>query len=139
MEGNMLRARLASLGVTWRTLTMLEAVAPGSIRVRDSMGRDEQIATDAVVLVTHRLSNEELYLGLVADAQRLRENGIAGVYRIGDCVAPRTFADAVLDGHRLARQIDCSDPAMPLPALPDGTAELHQHLDAALRASRTPA
>jgi dimethylamine/trimethylamine dehydrogenase len=128
MEGNLLRARLAAAGVTWRTATVLEEVASGSLQVRDSMGREEQVATDAVVLVTHRLSNEELYLELASNQEALKASGITGVYRIGDCVAPRTFADAILDGHRLARQIDTADPARPLPALPDGPAELNKHL-----------
>ena len=41
--------------------------------------------------------------------------GIAGVYRIGDCVAPLMVLDAVYEGHRLAREIDSPDPAKPLP------------------------
>ena len=40
---------------------------------------------------------------------------VEGVYAIGDCVAPRVIADAILDGHRLAREIDTADPATPLP------------------------
>jgi dimethylamine/trimethylamine dehydrogenase len=70
---------------------------------------------DAVVLVTCRLSNESLYRELEADPDALAREGIRGVYRIGDCVAPRLIADAVFDGHRLAREIDSADPATPLP------------------------
>jgi electron transfer flavoprotein alpha subunit len=40
-----------------------------------------------------------------------------GVFRIGDCVAPRLLAEAVFDGHRLAREIDCDDPEVALPWL----------------------
>ena len=40
-----------------------------------------------------------------------------GVYRIGDCVAPRLLADAIWDGHRLGREIDSPDPSRPLPHL----------------------
>jgi dimethylamine/trimethylamine dehydrogenase len=129
LEGNLLRARLAALGITWRTLTIVDAIEPGRILVRDSMARNDQIEMDAVVLVTHRVSNERLYLDLSADLQRLGQNGIVGVYRVGDCVAPRTFSDAILDGHRLARQIDAPDPAMPPPMLPDGTGELQKQLE----------
>ncbi len=128
MEGVLLRERLASVGVTWRTLTMLEAVETGQIRVRDSMGREDAVPFDGLVLTTHRLSNEALYLDLIADPDRLSANNILGVYRVGDCVAPRTFADAILDGHRLARQIDEADPSVTLPALPDGSAELARHI-----------
>ena len=40
---------------------------------------------------------------------------IEALYRIGDCVAPQLIADAIFDGHRLAREIDAVDPATPLP------------------------
>jgi dimethylamine/trimethylamine dehydrogenase len=45
----------------------------------------------------------------------LNAEGITGLYRIGDCDAPRTIADCVFDGHRLAREIDSDDPSSPLP------------------------
>jgi dimethylamine/trimethylamine dehydrogenase len=47
--------------------------------------------------------------------QALRETGVHGVYRIGDCLAPRLIADCIFYGHRLAREIDTEDPARPLP------------------------
>jgi dimethylamine/trimethylamine dehydrogenase len=39
------------------------------------------------------------------------------LYRIGDCVAPRLLADVAFDGHRLCREIDSDNPAIPLPYL----------------------
>ena len=39
------------------------------------------------------------------------------MYRIGDCVAPRLIADAIFDGHRLAREIDSPNPEIALPYL----------------------
>jgi len=45
-----------------------------------------------------------------------RAEKIEGLYRIGDCVAPQLIADAIFDGHRLAREIDSADPARPLPS-----------------------
>jgi len=62
------------------------------------------------VLVTQRVSDEALYLELAAARRE-------GVYRVGDCVAPRLIADAIWDGHRLGREIDSADPARPLPHL----------------------
>ena len=44
--------------------------------------------------------------------RRLRR---AAAHRLGDCLVPRLIADAVFDGHRLAREIDEPDPAVPLP------------------------
>ena len=70
---------------------------------------------DRVVLVTCRNSNESLFRELEADPDALAREGIKGVYRIGDCVSPRLIADAIFDGHRLAREIDSANPAVPLP------------------------
>jgi dimethylamine/trimethylamine dehydrogenase len=70
---------------------------------------------DAIVLVTMRASEDTLYRQLEADPEALAREGIRGLYRIGDCVVPRNIADAVFDGHRLAREIDEANPAVPLP------------------------
>ena len=67
-----------------------------------------ELGAGAVVLVTQRRSDESLYLELVDDP-----GDVEGVFRVGDCVAPRILADAIFDGHRLAREIDGEDPAVP--------------------------
>ena len=74
-------------------------------------------SADAVVLVTQREPDDELYHQLAAQPQRMEDEGIEALYRIGDCVAPRLIADCVFDGHRLGREIDSDDPAVPLPYL----------------------
>jgi dimethylamine/trimethylamine dehydrogenase len=74
-------------------------------------------SADAVVLVTQREPLDSLYHELRADPARLQREGIEAVYRVGDCLAPRTIAENVFDGHRLAREIDTADPATPLPFL----------------------
>ena len=81
------------------------------MRVEDGVGRPVEIEADATVLVTQRLSDDALYLDLTADPDALAEAGIDAVHRVGDCVAPRLIADAIFDGHRLAREIDAPDPA----------------------------
>ena len=72
-----------------------------------------RLPADGVVLVTQRLSDDALYR---CPASR-RHEGVEAVYAIGDCVAPRLIADAIFDGHRLAREIDSPDPSRPLPYL----------------------
>jgi dimethylamine/trimethylamine dehydrogenase len=73
---------------------------------------------DSLVLVTSRVPNDGLYKSLVKDARRLEDREIESVFRVGDCYAPRLYvADAIFDGHRLAREIDSEDPAKPLPFL----------------------
>jgi dimethylamine/trimethylamine dehydrogenase len=115
LEGALLRQHLHEAGVRMRTGTLLTGLEPGRVTATDHLGEALELEADAVVLVTQRLSNEALYLELKAEEEALRAAGIEGLYRIGDCVAPRLIAEAVFDGHRLAREIDSEDPAVPLP------------------------
>jgi dimethylamine/trimethylamine dehydrogenase len=70
----------------------------------------EDFACDTVVLCTGRHSNTGLYTEFAAHRDIWAEKGIAGVYRAGDCLAPRYLADVVFDGHRMGREIDSPDP-----------------------------
>jgi dimethylamine/trimethylamine dehydrogenase len=115
LEQALLKRRLHESGVRLHRGVVLERVEPGLVSGRGEFGEPYELETDAVVLVTQRVSDEALYLELAADEERLRAEGIEAVYRIGDCVAPQLIADAIFDGHRLAREIDADDPAIPLP------------------------
>jgi dimethylamine/trimethylamine dehydrogenase len=115
LEGPMLRQHLHDVGVRQRTGVALTGIEPGRLAAMDEFGEPLELEADAVVLVTQRLSNEELYLELRSDEEALAAEGIEALYRIGDCVAPRLIADAIFDGHRLAREIDAENPAIPLP------------------------
>jgi len=95
------------------TTASLRSVTERGAHVRDQFGQVTEVAASAAVLVTQRLSCTELYNDLVA--RDLQGTGIEGIYRIGDCVAPRLLADAIFDGHRLGREIDSGDPGTPLP------------------------
>jgi dimethylamine/trimethylamine dehydrogenase len=110
LEGPLLRQHLHDLGIAMRSECAVEAVEPGGLRGQTTLGDPFEIECDAVVLVTQRVSDEQLFLDL-------RAAGLPALYRIGDCVAPRLLADAIWDGHRLAREIDAPDPSMPLPHL----------------------
>ena len=70
---------------------------------------------DALVLVTTREPNSELYDGLKARQDEWPDCDIEDVYRIGDCHAPRHITNAIFDGHRLAREFDSPHPQYPLP------------------------
>ena len=115
LEQVFLKERLHELGVAMHRSVALDEVEPGSVSGADEFGDPFRLDADAVVLVTQRVSNDDLYLELRADQARLAAEGIEAVYRIGDCVAPQLIADAIFEGHRLAREIDCEDPAVPLP------------------------
>ena len=67
------------------------------------------------MLCTARVSDDGLYRELKADREALEANGVEALYLIGDAAAPRMIVDCVFDGHRLAREIDSPNPAVPLP------------------------
>jgi dimethylamine/trimethylamine dehydrogenase len=110
LEGPLLRQHLHDLAIGMQAESVVSAIEPGGVRGKTTLGDAFEIECDAVVLVTQRVSDERLFLDL-------RAGGREGLHRIGDCVAPRLLADAIWDGHRLAREIDSQDPAMPLPHL----------------------
>jgi dimethylamine/trimethylamine dehydrogenase len=115
LEGTLLRHHLHGLGISWRTGSMLTGIEAGRLSASTEFGEPFELEADAVVLVTQRLSDDALYRELKADGETLAAEGIEAVYRIGDCVAPRIIAEAIFDGHRLGREIDSENPALPLP------------------------
>src|SRR5581483_5190826 len=110
-EGFEVRQRLVDLGVETLVDTEVASIGAGDCLLR-SYRRERTVEADAVVLVTARVSNDELHRELRADPGE-----IEGLYAIGDCVAPRLIADSVFDGHRLAREIDSPDPSLARPYL----------------------
>src|SRR3954453_967425 len=125
LEGRPVRERLNALRVPVHRAVVVDRIDEGGIdlvgefQATSRLGVAGQgasrLAVDGVVLVTQRLSDEALYRELAGDRAALEAAGIEAVYRIGDCVAPRLIADAIFDGHRLAREIDSPDPERPLP------------------------
>ncbi|MET1027932.1 MAG: FAD-dependent oxidoreductase [Dongiaceae bacterium] len=69
-------------------------------------GEGMRLPAAAIVSVTARLPEEELWLALDADRPALRAAGIKSVTRIGDCLAPGLIVQAVYDGHRYAQNLD---------------------------------
>jgi dimethylamine/trimethylamine dehydrogenase len=115
LEQVFLKERLHEVGVRMHRAVRLERIEPSGVACADEFGGPVELESDAAVLVTQRVSNDSLYHELRSDGERLEAEGIEAVYRIGDCVAPQLIADAIFDGHRLAREIDSENPAVPLP------------------------
>jgi dimethylamine/trimethylamine dehydrogenase len=115
LEGPMLRQHLHERGVTMYRGVTIDRIARGSIAGEDEFGEPFALDVDAIVLVTQQVSDEALYLELVADRAALSAADLEAVYRIGDCLAPRMISEAIFDGHRLGREIDSADPSRPLP------------------------
>jgi 2,4-dienoyl-CoA reductase (NADPH2) len=91
-DGN---TRLLQAGVTRRTGMLLREVGPGVAVIEDKFSGDrEEIGCAVLVDCGHRLPEEELYLDR------------PGTTRAGDCVAPRSVLEAVLEGRRAADALD---------------------------------
>lgn len=82
---------------------------------RKDNGGDFDLAVDAVILVTSRTSEDELWRELKARKSEWADNDVQDIYRIGDCKAPMQVNQAMWEGHRLAREFDGDHPAYPLP------------------------
>lgn len=97
--------------------TMVERLEPGHVTIYNvwNPAHKEHFDVDTVVMCTARISDEELYRELKAGPGALQAAGVESLYVIGDAAAPRMIADCIFEGHRLAREIDSANPAIPLP------------------------
>ena len=87
---------------------------PG-VSPRDANTTHRWLEYDSLVLVTGRHSENALWNELKAREGEWAENGIKGIYLIGDAEAPRLIADATFTGHRVAREIEEANPQLPKP------------------------
>ena len=117
LEGEMLRAHLHRRGVDVQRGVTITGIEAGLARGHDEYAEPWSARCDAVVLVTQQASDDGLYRELTADSAALARAGIRAAYLIGDAVAPRMISEAIFDGHRLAREIDRPDAAVPAPFL----------------------
>lgn len=117
LETPMSMRALHRLDVSLHPYTMLTQITPGTCHLCNVWNEDERyvVEVDSVVLATHRVPDRDLFDQLKQDPARLEAEGVESVFLIGDASAPRLVVDAVFDGHRLAREIDSPNPAIPLP------------------------
>ena len=107
LEQRAIYTRLIELGValiTGRTVTAFQG--DHAILECAYTGTQTHHPCTAVVTVTARLPDDELYQALVSDPDGLAGAGIRSVVRIGDCLAPGTIAAAIHAGHLTAREFD---------------------------------
>jgi dimethylamine/trimethylamine dehydrogenase len=115
LEGNGSRRRLQELGVVCATGTTLTRI-DGETMILEREDQPAETRTLAtLILCTQRISNSALVNEVMKAAEEIPSDRRPDIFSIGDCTAPRTIADAVFDGHRLAREIDGADPSRPLP------------------------
>jgi dimethylamine/trimethylamine dehydrogenase len=107
MEQHFIQKRLLEKGVGIRSFTALASIERDhAVLACTFTGKLEQVAMDAVVLVTARLPNEQLMLDLKARQPEWADAGIESVVAIGDALAPATIAHATYAGHRYAEELD---------------------------------
>ena len=106
MEQERIQSHLMELGIEIIASHKLKQIDEAGVTLTCGYsGQDRTVEASSVVMVVSRLPDDALYQELVADRDRLREAGIEAVKRIGDCHGPATFAAAVYEGHRFAREL----------------------------------
>ncbi len=116
LEQGLIQSRLLELGVEVRVTRAVTEVKAGGVAASCTYtGRTEDIACDAVVMVTSRLPNEALMGDLKARAEAWADHGIRSVKAIGDAQAPAAIAWATYAGHRYAEELDAADTGDALP------------------------
>jgi dimethylamine/trimethylamine dehydrogenase len=107
LEQGLIQSRVIELGVEVRVTRAVTAVrASGVAATCTYTGRVEEIACDAVLMVTSRLPNDNLHADLMAQKDKWADCGIQSVKVIGDAQAPAAIAWATYAGHRYAEEFD---------------------------------
>jgi 2-enoate reductase len=88
---------LEQKGIKMKPCLTLKEIKPSGIVVEDREGVLENIEADTVVLATGLEADSSLYDELQGKVDEL--------YRIGDCLAPRKFIDAVHEAYEIAKII----------------------------------
>jgi mycofactocin system FadH/OYE family oxidoreductase 2 len=93
-----LKAKAAKDGVKFTPDSYITKISGKSVTVVDLFtGKEKAEEADSVVIITCGKPDEDLYFSLKGKVKEL--------YRIGDCLVPRTVDRAVFDGHRVGRML----------------------------------
>ncbi len=104
MEQDRVLARLIDLDVELQTHRSLESIQSDSITLFNNLSNTTfELTCDAVVLLTERIPNDQLYNSL---KPKLAEQQLKSLQVIGDAEAPNIIAQAVFAGHLAAREFD---------------------------------
>ena len=116
LEQAAVHCRLVEQGVDIRLNRGLDEIKAGSVVTACSYtGRQEEVAAEAVVLVTSRQQSDEAWQSLKARSEAWADAGIRTIKVIGDAEAPGPIAWATYAGHRFARELDEADIGDALP------------------------
>jgi dimethylamine/trimethylamine dehydrogenase len=117
-EGAYVNRMLRSVGVEMMPAHVVDQISDGRVSGHHVYEeRTVEWPAESTVLVTQRRSTDGLYRGLLHETgdATLTDRGVHGLYRIGDCLAPRMLAECIYDGHRLGREIDGRNASVDLP------------------------
>jgi dimethylamine/trimethylamine dehydrogenase len=110
LEQDKIQARLINMGVEIVVSHLVSAAHADHVQLACAFtGKTRPVPADALVLVTARLPQDQLYLDLKALEGQWAAAGIGSVKGIGDCWAPSTIAAAVYAGRRYAEEFDAPD------------------------------
>ncbi len=113
VEQNRTQGRLIELGVRIITAHGLDAFDGNNAVITCTYsGQEQSIAADALVLVTARTPNDQLFRDLEDHMDAGTEGAPQTLKRIGDCEAPAIIAAAVYAGHKYAQELEITEPPM---------------------------
>ncbi|MDE0752860.1 MAG: FAD-dependent oxidoreductase [Planktomarina sp.] len=111
LEEQRVYMQLMELGVKIVSSHMVVAAVEGKVTAMHLYsGEETEYDYDTVMLVTHRISDCELYDQMLANPGEMEEAGIKSIHLIGDAHTPGMIAQATFSGARLAREFDTEDP-----------------------------
>jgi dimethylamine/trimethylamine dehydrogenase len=104
LEQSRIQKRLTHIGVQIFTQHTIGSIIQGGVVTKNLVsGSMHELACDALVLVTERISNDQLYYELKPS---LADGLLTHLSVIGDAQAPHLIAQAVYSGHLAARELD---------------------------------
>jgi len=102
LERDRTQQRLLRLGVALHPHQTLAAIQPAAALLLDAVtGRESRLPCDHLLLVTDRISQDQLYYDL---KPALADGRLQSLRVIGDAEAPHLIAQAVYSGHLAARE-----------------------------------
>jgi len=104
LEQEKIQKKLTDLGVQFYIRHTLATIEAESVTIECSLtGQKQSLSRNAVLLVTDRKPNDQLYQELLP---KLEGGQLDSLRVIGDAEAPSTIAQAVYAGHLAAREFD---------------------------------
>jgi len=69
-----------------------------------------EVPFDTIVMCSARVPNDSLWRELSRRKDEWEKREIQAIYQAGDCFAPGLIAQAVFEGHRIAREFESPNP-----------------------------